>query len=329
MEIINSGNSIVDEVAQIHFSGNIVPKSWSNRITYKNGKPNLTAMLLLAEIVYWYRPTEERDENGTYVRFKKKFADELYLQKSYAQISNELGISINQAKAAVATLEKDFGLIKRHFRTVETKNGRVIPNVMYIELFPDKLKELTYGNTIKNDCEEGVQLQMGVSKIKNKDTTNSENTYPGLDSGTNTKNTYKDYNRDYINPSYHADDYEIARDVFKEQIEYDAIAMDMKSYIGILDGIVDLVVETLLSKKETVCISGEDVPMQIVKNKFNKLKMFSIQYVIQMMTSVTTQVKNPKKYLLATLYNAPSYEDLYWSNQVSHDMYGGDNNVGS
>lgn len=324
MEIMNSGNPIVDKVAQIHFSGNVIPKTWSDKIVYKNGKPNLAAMYLLADIVYWYRPTEERDENGQYIRFKKKFADREYLQKSYAQISNELGITSNQAKAAVLTLEKDYGVIKRHFKRIETNNGMVIPNVMFIELLPDKLRELTYGTTENNDCGGGMELQIGTPPFINRDTPICKETHPYLEPGTNTKNTYIDYNKDYFNQSNQAEDYEIAREVFKEQIDYDAIAMDKKHHIDILDAIVDLVVETLVSKKNTVCISGEDVPIEIVRNKFNKLKMLTIEYVIDCMVNNTTEIKNPKKYLLASLYNANSYEGLYWTNQVNHDMYGGD-----
>ena len=61
---------------------------------------------------------------------RKKFADEEYLQKSYAQICEKYNVSTKQAREALIVLEK-LGVVKRHFRTIETEMGKC-PNVMYI-----------------------------------------------------------------------------------------------------------------------------------------------------------------------------------------------------
>ena len=61
--MINStGNEIVDKMMQFGPSGNIIPNTWYKSIRYENGKPNLIAITLLSDIVYWYRPQEKRDE---------------------------------------------------------------------------------------------------------------------------------------------------------------------------------------------------------------------------------------------------------------------------
>ena len=57
-----TGNSIVDEMAKIRITGNIVNPNWFKTILYENGKPNLNAIVILADIVYWHRPTEISDE---------------------------------------------------------------------------------------------------------------------------------------------------------------------------------------------------------------------------------------------------------------------------
>ena len=54
---ITSGNPIVDQVATMNLTGNIIPESWYHTIINENGKTNTLAILILADIVYWYSPT--------------------------------------------------------------------------------------------------------------------------------------------------------------------------------------------------------------------------------------------------------------------------------
>ena len=52
-----------------------------------------------------------------------------------------------------------------------------------------------------------------------------------------------------------------------------------------------------------------------------------LQYVMECLKSNTTQVRNIKQYLLATLYNAPTTIDSYYAAQVRHDFgWGGRSN---
>ena len=72
--IYSTGNAIVDENAKLNISGNVIPQMWYRTIVRESGKPNLTAIIILADIVYWYKPTELRDESsGQVVAVKKKF----------------------------------------------------------------------------------------------------------------------------------------------------------------------------------------------------------------------------------------------------------------
>jgi hypothetical protein len=52
----------VKAIGEINFRGNTIPHYWYNHLTFKNGKPNLNAIVILSEIVYWYRPTSNKDE---------------------------------------------------------------------------------------------------------------------------------------------------------------------------------------------------------------------------------------------------------------------------
>ena len=76
--IYSTGNEIVDENAKLNISGNIIPQVWYRTIIRESGKPNLTAIIILADIVYWYKPTEIRDEGtGQVIGVRKKFKSDL------------------------------------------------------------------------------------------------------------------------------------------------------------------------------------------------------------------------------------------------------------
>ncbi len=48
-----------------------------------------------------------------------------------------------------------------------------------------------------------------------------------------------------------------------------------------------------------------------------------VKYVIDSMQQSTSKVKNIKKYMLATLFNAPSTINAYYRVEVNHDMVAG------
>lgn len=148
-----TGNATVDEVGKINIQGNIIPHSWYSTITRENGKPYLTAIVILADIVYWYRPAEIRDEQtGRLVGYKKKFKSDK-LQRSYQNIADMFGISKKEATSAVVFLEK-LGIISREFRTIDF-NGLALSNVLFIGLDAERLKDITFEREIGIPEKEG------------------------------------------------------------------------------------------------------------------------------------------------------------------------------
>lgn len=138
----STGNNIVDTMATIQLSGNIIPQIWYKQIVRDNGKPHLLAISILADVVYWYRPTEIRDPgSGQFTGFRKKFAGD-YLQRSYQQIADQFGESKRTVTDAIVRLEK-LGVLERVFRTINV-NGTLFNNVLYLKLNPEKLYEITY-----------------------------------------------------------------------------------------------------------------------------------------------------------------------------------------
>ena len=73
-----------------------------------------------------------------------------------------------------------------------------------------------------------------------------------------------------------------------------------------IDEIVDLILETVCTRRRTVRIAGDDYPAELVKAKFMKLDSEHIRFVLDCMRENTTKIRNIKQYLRATLFNAPS-----------------------
>ena len=112
------------------------------------------------------------------------------------------------------------------------------------------------------------------------------------------------------------------RELILENIEYDYLCRDDRLDRDMLNELVELMVDTVCSRRETIRIAGDDYPAEVVKSRFLKLNSSHIEYLLDRMRENTTYVRNIKKYLLAALYNAPATIDSYYASLVNHNLYG-------
>lgn len=112
------------------------------------------------------------------------------------------------------------------------------------------------------------------------------------------------------------------RELIRENIRYDDFARERPWDVGQLDEMVELMVEAVCSKKETLRVAGNDFSQTVVKSRLLKLDGDHIRFVFGCLQRNTTQVRNMKQYLLAVLYNAPTTMESYYAAQVNHDLYG-------
>jgi hypothetical protein len=145
-------------------------------------------------------------------------------------------------------------------------------------------------------------------------------------SSTETSNPYQSYpyasSKNMGYDGIGCDSYEEVKEMVYENIEYE----HFKQHGGIgmrerLDEIADIIIETLCSTKDTINIAGDDYPARLVKDKMLKITSSHIEYVFDCLNKNTTCVRNIKRYLLATLFNAPSTIDSYYAALVNHDLY--------
>ena len=318
----STGNAIVDEVSEMNFSGNVVPLTWFKTMLGESGKPMLLAIDLLADIVYWYRPKEIRDEGtGDLIGFQKRFKADL-LQRSYRQIEQRFGVTKKQARTALDYLCK-IGVIRKHLRNELTSDGTPLHNNMYLELVPEKLKELTYPQ-----FDDDVPLREPPSANEDTRVVTCKTDGGALNVTTSTETTTEINN---INNNNHIntepDVMETMRayeEIIKKNIEYEILVQYNNGiYRKNIDEIVILMVETVSIPRKYIYIGGTRFPYEIVKSQFLKLNYEHILYVITCMKDNTTKVKNIRSYLLTTLYNAPNTIDSYYQVEVNHDLHGG------
>ena len=144
------------------------------------------------------------------------------------------------------------------------------------------------------------------------------------ESNTLSANTYP-INSYPINPATDQmgmDGMDVYREIVKGNIEYDIMKDNFPYDHERLDEIVELMAETLASRKSTFCIAGDTYSASAVKFKLLRINSLHIQYVFECLNKNTTKVRNIKKYLLATLFNAPSTMGSYYKAQVNRDLYG-------
>jgi transposase len=114
---------------------------------------------------------------------------------------------------------------------------------------------------------------------------------------------------------------ETYRELIKENISCDILRQ--KCDAERLDEILDIMLETVYSRKQQIRIAGEDMPAEAVKNRLLRLNDSHIEYVLECLDQNTTKIRNIRSYLLTALYQAPTTISSYYAARVSHDLYGG------
>lgn len=87
-----------------------------------------------------------------------------------------------------------------------------------------------------------------------------------------------------------------------------------------VDGIIELMVDTLCSVHPSIRIGGEPIPINQVRSRFLSLERKHIEYVFDSLKRNTTKVRNIRAYLLTALYNAPITINQYYQAEVQHDF---------
>ena len=201
-------------------------------------------------------------------------------------------------KSAIKYLTEleDFGLIER------SRQGLGKPAIIYVKNCIDQynLQVKTCNNSSSGPVEVPVQDQYNLQpNYTNNNNTDFNNTNPIL-SGDAERMGYEQFLKDQLDV-----------EILKQEYPYDK---------EMIDGILELILDVLCSKRKMIRIAGDDKPVNVVKGRFMKLTIEHIRYVMTCLQENTTKIRSIKQYMLAALYNAPSTIDGYYRAEVNHDM---------
>ena len=233
-----------------------------------------------------------------------------YTTKGLARICKD---GVDSICAGVRELEEQGYVVRERIRNPNGQLGAIEYTILEQPRTSEPKRENpVQANPVLGKPEQENPAQLNTYRT-NKDESNtlSANPYP-----------IKSYPINTATDQMGMDGMDVYREIVKGNIEYDIMKDNFPDDHERLDEIVELMAETLASKKATFCIAGDTYPASTVKFKLLRINSLHIQYVFECLDKNTTEVRNIKKYLLATLFNAPSTMGSYYKAQVNHDMYG-------
>ena len=158
--------------------------------------------------------------------------------------------------------------------------------------------------TMEITTQELPKSQCNNTDIKNTEFSDTDSIFPSGNGGMMDEN----------------DRYQEYFDYFSDQLSMDLLKKDYPYDSEMLDNILELIVETVCTKRPLIRIGAEERPAEIVRSRFMKLNAEHIRYVMDCFKENTTKIRNIRQYMLTTIYNAPTTIDTYYDALVRHDM---------
>lgn len=207
----------------------------------------------------------------------------VYIIFTIDDVKKYIGCSDKKAVNLMNDLEKVYFLIERK------RQGLGKPNIIYVKNF---IKE-----TVDNSIDKYVEKHFLKCKNYSSDMSKAQCSNTNINnilSGEGEKST--------VDNSLSCDK---TRKYFKDKFEYDIIIK--KPYIDkkIVDEIIDVIVKTYCSNKETFLISGIEKSKEEVISQFMNINLNHIEYVVECVMKNINSIKNMYQYLLTVIYNAP------------------------
>ena len=256
---------------------------------------------------------------------KNQWMDEegrAYIYYTIEDIMEALGCSNKKAISVMKELDMNVGV-----GLIEKKRqGQGKPSIIYLKQFVIQ--------DVQKSRSDSSDEKTAISKMKSQHILKYETKMIRSEEGTclEAKNTHG--NKNNINNTelsntesnlilsendrmrYEMDAYS---ELIRENIELDILRERHPYDQDLLEGIFDLILETVLCKNESIIIASNKYPAELVRSKFLKLNSSHVEYAIDCFKGNTTKVRNIKKYLLTTLFNAPSTISGYYQAAVNHD----------
>ena len=198
------------------------------------------------------------------------------------------------------------GLIERKRR------GLGKPSLIYVKNFAsdpseprDQNRENNDSRAVKTATPEPLKSR-GIKNNQNyTDLSDTDSFFSGETAGTESEGK---------------DDRALYQDYFSQELGLDALTEANPEDEDMLREMRELLVDTVCSHRKMIRIAGDDKPFEVVKGQLMKLNSDHIRFVLMCLKENTTQVRNMRQYLLASLYNAPMTMHSSYAARVQHDL---------
>lgn len=226
----------------------------------------------------------------------------VYIVFTVEEIMESLACGNKKAVGLLRELEVGAGLIERR------RQGLGKPNLIYVKNFIE-------GNFLKCPNDTSVSVQSTVHDVSKGHGNKTDKNYTDL-SETDpflsdvTAGTESEGN----GPRARYQEY------FLRQFNFDSLVASHPNDEDMLREMLELLVDTVCSRRKLIRIAGDDKPAEVVKARLLKLDGDHLRFVLMCLKENTTLVRNMRQYLLAALYNAPLTMNNYYTARVQHDM---------
>ena len=191
-----------------------------------------------------------------------------------------LNCAEQKAIKLLSELEKKAGLIERK------RQGLGKPNLIYVKNFISAVDsqllncENHNSGTMEITTQELPKSQCNNTDIKNTEFSDTDSIFPSGNGGMMDEN----------------DRYQEYFDYFSDQLSMDLLKKDYPYDSEMLDNILELIVETVCTKRPLIRIGAEERPTEIVRSRFMKLNAEHIRYVMDCFKENTTKIRNIRQY---------------------------------
>ena len=229
----------------------------------------------------------------------------VYIVFTVDEVMDALCCADNKATRLLRELE-GVDLVERKRR------GLGKPSLIYVKNFISESSEPRIqsrenhdSGTVKNATAESLKSRGIKNNQNNTDLSDTDPFLSGVAAGTEYEG--KDDRTQY-------------QEYFFRQFSFDALIASYPEDEDMLREMFELLVDTVCSKRCFIRIAGDDKPAEVVRAQLMKLNSDHLRFVLMCLKENTTQVRNIRQYLLATLYNAPMTMHSSYAARVQHDM---------
>ena len=116
--------------------------------------------------------------------------------------------------------------------------------------------------------------------------------------------------------------YDYWKGQIQTNLDYESLKISYPYDLKLIDEIVEIMVETVMSIGDTIQIASNKYPHSVVKERFLNVDYGHMQYIIDCFNdgARNKEIKNIKQYLKAVIFNAPTTIDSYYTAKVRYDM---------